>query len=169
MHRHFTSPSTPKCLSYTPGKLSSDIMTEWWKAGQLLKHEGFLVCQEHTAERSAPFPFRSWAICILPPSSIFLRSKISLLSPWSFYHLSLKLLIWFPCHYLNFFQVRPGRIQCDPSPPRALLLWQKYRRFFCKSIFVSFYNTRNVGIYLGQQIWRSKICLQLWKSISRVI
>lgn len=159
MHRHFTSPSAPECLSYTPGKLSSDVITKWWKAGQLLKHAGSLVCLEH-CRRECSLPIQK--LGYLHSSSIIYvpyEQNITVI-PTKFLPPVTQTLALVPMWLFEFFPSKTWQNMMWPNLLLELFFFMtKIQEIFCKPIFVCFYKLRNTGIYLGQQIWRSKICL----------
>lgn len=155
-----------------PGKLSTDIISQWWKAGQLFKYAELLVCLEHSrgdlSIQRLWYLHSSFIVIILYDPSLHYPHPVltTCLSP--------PVLPFIPMWLFEFLPSRTWQNIMWPvsslSPPTTLLLlpvtkiWEVF-----ECTFTSFYNQRDIDIYLGQQILRSKTCWHTLGSIARLV
>lgn len=102
--------------------------------------------------------------------------QVSLLSPPNFHHLSLSsntscyshLIIWISFKW-NLTEQNVTCLLPFSSYSSAPAACHKNMRGFCESIFTSFYNQRDLGMYLRQQILRWKTCRHALGNVARVV
>lgn len=158
-----------------PGKLSNAVITKWWKAGQLFKHAGLLLCLELYRGELSPSIQKMWYLhssssinILYDPGLTVIPTKFSppaTLLNASFYT---RMIVWISSKQ-NLTEYNVTCLLPFSSYSSVPAACHKNTRGFCESIFTSFCNQRAIGIYLGQQILRSKTCWCTLGSVARVV